>query len=147
MGVKYFPELLPSTYLVNNSGHKWSQIVIAPITTTDATETAVYSIPLAIGQGTSIRVSGYAIQSDGSNFFEIDNRNSFRRAAGGSVRIGTVGGTTGESSGNTWTAPRPSFSWLDPTALTTLNQAGFNIIGKAATTIIWYLKIEVFTSI
>lgn len=132
--VTYIPSFLPLEYRLARGTGRYVQVLLEPVTTTDATPTTVLSLPLVVGQGYFLKVFGEAIQSDGSNQYAFESINSFSRSAGGSARGGTALGTS-QTIVNTFAVTRPSINWPNPTT----NLAEFQIIGKAATTITWYL--------
>lgn len=139
MIIDYNPKLLPVEYRVSRGGATAVTVLLAPVTTTDATPVTVWSSTLpAAGSAVRIWAQGHAVQSDGSNVYEFENRNQYRRIAGATSRTSPAGGQ-GTSMANTYAVTRPSIQWLDGTS----NLAGLQIVGKAATTINWYITLEI----
>jgi hypothetical protein len=141
MGSRYTPPEILGGPIVQ-SDHSWSFDVQATFQTNDATPTVIgpLSIPLLPGMVVNVRVRGAARQTDFSNVYEFDTRNSWKRLPGGaSTRLGTSGGLN-SSLVNSFGGPKPDILYANPVAS---HLADVIFIGKAATAIKWSLVYEI----
>lgn len=113
--------------------------VVESVTTTDATPTVLYSIPLGESRASFIQAKCIALQSDFSAAQSIDIQAGFRRASGGNVIKSTPANNKGfEVSNGDFAGAVPS---LDLVANTGTQTIDVQATGKAATTIKWHIQL------
>lgn len=105
------------------------------ITTTDATPTVAYSIPLGQQRASFVEVKMVALQSDFSAAQSISLQCGFRRQSGGNVTKSTPANNKGfEASNGDFSGTAPSLNLVANTGAQTIDLV---VTGKAATTIVW----------
>ncbi len=113
--------------------------VIDSVTTTDATPTVIYSVPLGQGRASFIQAKAVAIRSDFGAMQALDIQAGFRRATGGNVTKATTGSNKGfEISNGDFTALEPSINLIANTSSQTID---VQVTGKSANTIKWYIEL------
>lgn len=113
--------------------------VLERSTTSNATPLVAYSIPLGQERASFIQVKAIAVQSDFSHMQAIDIQAGFRRPAGGNVTRGTTGTNKGfEISNGDFSGTKPTINLNANAGAQTID---IEVVGKAATTINWYIEI------
>jgi len=113
--------------------------VLESVTTTNATPTVAYSVPLAQQRASFIQAKCIAVKSDFSAAQAIDIQAGFRRASGGNVIKATPANNKGfEVSNGDFSGIPPSIDLVANTGSQTID---VQITGKVATTINWYIEL------
>jgi len=113
--------------------------VIESITTTNATPTVAYAIPLGETRASFIQAKCIALKSDFSAAQSIDIQAGFRRASGGNVTKSTPTNNKGfEVSSGDFSGASPSVNLVANTGAQTID---VQVTGKAATTINWHIEL------
>ncbi len=113
--------------------------VIDVVTTTDATPTVAYAVPLGEQRASFIQAKCIALQSNFGAAQSIDIQAGFRRASGGNVIKSTPANNKGfEVSNGDFSGASPSIDIVANTGNQTID---VQVTGKAATTIKWYIEL------
>lgn len=127
---------MPENRQIQNSNTTRRNVrVPESVTTTDATPTVMYSIPLGVQRASFVQAQLIAIKSDFSAAQAIFLQSAFRRMTGGNVIKATPTNNSGfQASNGDFTGIAPKIDLVANTSTQTIDLV---VTGKAATTIKW----------